>query len=288
MTDLRGTHTGHRIPILLLLSGLLLVIFGIYANAKEPWQTLEQGLEMGEFSHRQGDTAGPATIFILRIDPKLWDLKIMTNREFNHKGGLSAKSWAQQHNLTAAINAGMFFTDHSTHAGYMKVNELIASRGINRYQSLAAFSPYHSGIAPFRIIDRDSEGVSLTKLREQYRYLVQNLRLIKRPGVNRWQPKGRRWNEAALGEDDKGRILFIYSSSFISVYQFNETLLRLPINLVAAQHLEGGSEAQMYINHKDYKREFSSIFKPNFIGEQMSIESWPIPNVIAVVPAADR
>jgi hypothetical protein len=267
---------------------LLLVIYGANTNAKEHWQTLEPGLEMGEFSHRQGDTAGPATIFILRIDPKLWDLKILTSTEFNHKGGLSAKSWAQQHNLTAVINAGMFFTDHSTHAGYMKVDKQIASRGVNRYQSFAVFSPYDSSMAQFRIIDRDTEGVSLNRLRKQYRYLVQNLRLIKRPGINRWQPKGRRWNEAALGEDSRGRALFIYSSNFLSVYQFNQALLRLPIDLVTAQHLEGGSQAQMFINHQSYKREFSSAFKPNFIDQQMSIESWPIPNVIGIIPATER
>jgi hypothetical protein len=288
MTDPRGTYTQRHLYILLLLTGLLLATYGVNVYAAEPWRILGPGLEMGEFSHRQGDVSGPATIFILRIDPKLWDLKILTSTEFDHKGGLSAKSWAQQHNLTAVINAGMFFTDHSTHAGYMKVDKQIASRGVNRYQSFAVFSPYKSGMAPFRIIDRDSKGVSLNRLRKQYRYLVQNLRLIKHPGINRWQPKGRRWNEAALGEDSRGRALFIYSSNFLSVYQLNEALLRLPIDLVAAQHLEGGSQAQMFIHHENYEREFSSVFKPNFIGQQMRIDSWPIPNVIGIVPAAKR
>ncbi len=264
MTDSKHREKQRYIPLLLM--GVMLAIYSIQIYAKGPWQTLEPGLEIGEFSHREGESPGAATIFILRIDPKLWDLKILTSTEFNYKGGLSTERWTEKHNLIAAINAGMFFTNHTTHAGYMKVDKQTPSRGVNKYQSLAVFSPYLKSRTPFKIIDRDHKKFNLNRLRKQYRYIVQNLRLIKHPRINRWQPKGRHWNEAALGEDSSGHILFIYSSSFLSMYQLNETLLRLPINLVAAQHLEGGSEAQMFINHRRYKREYSSIFKPNFIG----------------------
>ncbi len=284
LTDIKGQR---YTSILLLLTSISLAIYSTHASAAEPWKTLEPGLEVGEFSHLQTGRSGPPTIFILRLDPKLWNLTILTSTDFNYKGGLAAKTWARRHNLKAAINAGMFFTDHSTHAGYMKVDKKIASRGVNRYQSLAVFTPYNGSTVPFKIIDRDSQNVSLSKLRNQYRYLVQNLRLIKRPRINRWPILGRKWNEAALGEDSSGRALFIYSSAFLSMHQFNEAILRLPINLVAAQHLEGGTEAQMFINHPDYEREFSSVFKPNFIDQQMSIDAWPIPNVIGVVPATE-
>ena len=55
------------------------------------------------------------------------------------------------------------------------------------------------------------------------------------------------WSEAALGEDSSGRILFIFSRSPFTMHNFNQELLSLGVNLVAAQHLEGGPEAQFYV-----------------------------------------
>jgi len=70
------------------------------------------------------------------------------------------------------------------------------------------------------------------------------LRLIKKPGINVWQQQDREWSEAAIGEDKEGRILLIFSRSSFSMYDFNKELLQSGIGIVAAQHLEGGPEAQ--------------------------------------------
>jgi len=42
---------------------------------------------------------------------------------------------------------------------------------------------------------------------EDYSSAIQNLRLIKKPGINVWNRQNRKWSEASIGEDDKGRIL---------------------------------------------------------------------------------
>ena len=66
--------------------------------------------------------------------------------------------------------------------------------------------------------------------------------------------------------------------------QLNETLLALPIGLVAAQHLEGGSEAQLFVQHNGFERELAGGYTPSFTDQQMSLGAWPIPNVIGIVP----
>ena len=59
---------------------------------------------------------------------------------------------------------------------------------------------------------------------------------------------GDQWAEAALGEDTRGRALLIYCRAALCMYEFNEILLKLPLDLVAAQHLEGRRQARFWLS----------------------------------------
>jgi Phosphodiester glycosidase len=243
---------------------------------------LEDGLELGTFHSKIPTLFGSSEVTVLRVDPKLWDIKLYTIQEFGYDTGISAKKWSKRHHLSVAINAGMYLHDVTTHVGYLKAGEVIQSRHINRYQSVAGFSPKDNTLTPFRIFDLDEEDTDLTKITEQYSHVVQNMRLIKRPGENRWAQQNKKWNEAALGEDKQGRALLIYSRSRLSMHDFNELILSLPIDLVSAQHLEGGKEAQLYINHPKHTQEIINSFENPFFGQSNSLKAWPIPNIIGV------
>jgi hypothetical protein len=71
------------------------------------------------------------------------------------------------------------------------------------------------------------------------------------------------WSEAAIAEDDKGQILFIYSMTPLSVYELYEYLLKLNIGIVAAQHLEGAPLAHLYINVGDFELNLEEWLKIN-------------------------
>ena len=272
----------YRIILLLMIGMLVNVVPGW---AKTPWQPLAKGLEIAEFALKLPLPSGNSRITVLRIDPKHWDLKLLTSKEFAYKSGLSTKEWARLHGLTAVINAGLFLPDHATHAGYMKTPATTRIGRLNGYKSLALFSPEDKALPPFRILDLDEEEKNITELVKPYRYAVQNLRLIKRPAINRWKPQIRRWSEAALGEDSEGRVLFIYAPEPISMHQFNEALLSLNIGVVAAHHLEGGRQAQMYVRHGNYEKAFSGSTEVSIIEKDLGISGWPIPNVIGIAPA---
>ena len=62
------------------------------------------------------------------------------------------------------------------------------------------------------------------------------------------------WREAALGEDEQGRSLLIYCDRRMSMFDFNEMLLKLSLGLVAAQHLEGSGPAKLWIDHPSVDR----------------------------------
>ena len=150
----------------------------------------------------------------------------------------------------------MFQTDYSSNVGYMKQFDYINNSNINHYQSIAAFNPKDSTKEKFKIFDIEKNNGYLNKkyinkIIDEYESVIQNLRLIKRSAENRWSQQSKKWSEVALGEDSNGNILLIFSPSAYSMHDLNNILLELPIDIMCAQHLEGGAEASLYLKYKD-------------------------------------
>lgn len=253
--------------------------------AQGAWTTLAPGMTLGSFPTEERSPAGDSRITVLRIDPRLWTLELIGRSRTGESRGYTAKGWCEKHGLTGAINAGMFGTDYVTHVGYMQAGDHVNNSHVNEYQSVAAFDPREDkGLPDFRIFDLDDPGVTLQRILGSYTSVVQNLRLIKRPGENRWRNKERRWSEAALGEDEQGRVLFIFSRSPFSMHDLNRELLSLGIGLVAAQHLEGGPQAQLYLRVGDVEFEMLGRYETIILDDDGHAIPWPIPNVLGVRP----
>lgn len=253
------------------------------------WQLLAPGMELGTFSASRPGSLSETRITVLRIDPELWSLEFIGHLPGEESSGLTAKQWSRAHGLTAVINAGMFAQDYRTHVGYLRFRDQLHNDNVNAYQSVAAFDPRRDGLPHFRMFDLDSPGVSMQAILRDYASAVQNLRLIKRPGQNRWQQQDKRWSEAALGEDESGRILFIFCRFPYTMHDLNNELLQLGIGLVAAQHLEGGRQAQLYINTGEKELEMTGsrgVSFPNAEEEDDFPLTWPVPNVLGVRPRA--
>ncbi|MCB9466193.1 MAG: phosphodiester glycosidase family protein [Candidatus Eisenbacteria bacterium] len=286
------------------------------------WDVLAPGLEVArlELAVRSGlvDAAGPtadiapdsatdplsdpdsqtatlAELFVLRIDPAHWQLELATRSEGALEDGRTAREWAEAEGFVATINAGMYATDYVTNVGYLHAGDHVNNGRVNAYESVAAFglasdvpenlleSAGATNLPEFHIFDLDDPDVSMARIRSQYEHVVQNLRLIKRPGENRWNQQPKRWCEAALGEDAEGRCLFLYCRAPLSMYDLNEALLSAGIGLVAAQHLDGGPPSQLFVRMGDTEVEFVG-------GAEVSRAdgtAWlnrRIPNVIGVRP----
>jgi hypothetical protein len=241
-------------------------------------------MDLGVFATSQSTGIGDSRITVLRIDPALWNLELAGRSRTGEAAGRTAKQWSKTHKLTAAINAGMFAEDYKTHVGYLRYREHVNNGRVNDYQSVAAFDPRRADLPRFHIFDLDAPGVTMQTILHDYASAVQNLRLIKRPGLNRWERQAKRWSEAALGEDEKGRILFIFSRSPFTMHDLNRELLALGIGLVSAQHLEGGPEAQLYLHVGNVELELFGSYETSFREDDGNGAPWPIPNVLGVRP----
>jgi len=261
------------------LSSLLL------ARPASDWKSLAPGMDLRYVTAKKPSSIGDSRIVILRMEPSLWQLEAMGITKTGESAGHTARAWSQSRNFSAAINAGMFATDYKTHLGYMGSAGHINNSHPNAYQSVAAFEPRDSQSHPFfRIFDLDDPGIHFQDILKNYSSVLQNLRLVKRSGVNQWSQQERKWSEAALGEDDGGRILFIYSRSPFSMHDLNDELLASGVGLVAAQHLEGGPEAQLYVHVGTVEMELCGSYETSFKENDTNSVAWPVPNILGVRP----
>lgn len=248
--------------------------------ARAGWKELAPGLDLGTFR-----LEGGAELQAVRVDAARWDLGLYCASEHGMKRGLSAQGWAEKFDLAVAINAGMFGTDYVTHVGHLRNGRHVNNANRNAYRSVAGFRPRREDLPPFRIHDLDAPGASMDSVIARYECVVQNLRLIKRERENRWTPQDRRWSEAALGEDDKGRMLLLFCRTPMAMHDFNERVLAVKdLRLVAAQHLEGGPQAQLHVNAGGEARTWVGGRAETWGDAEGAGIAWPVPNVIGIRP----
>jgi hypothetical protein len=99
--------------------------------------------------------------------------------------------------------------------------------------------------------------------------VVQNLRLIAGGRQDVWATSEKKWSEAALAVDGTMR-------------DFNQLLLRLPLDVQQAMHLEGGPEASLSIHAPGIDLDLSGSYETGFLEDDSNREQWPLPNVIRV------
>lgn len=262
---------------------LLLLITNAYGQ-EGGWKQLDDGLFYGYFASSVKSVSGDSKILVVRIDPKVYNFRLLSASELiPGSPALTVKDWVTKYNLIAAINAGMFQADFKANVGYMKnFTHLNNPRFHKTYTSVFAFNPRKAELPAAMVFDTDVK--EIREVVAEYHTVIQNLRLIKRPGQVRWAQQDKRWSEAALGQDQDGNILFIFSESPYTMYELSKTLLSLPIKLDCAMHLEGGPAASLYLRHNGVeivrvgRHELASLV----VGD-VNNEFLPIPNVIGIV-----
>lgn len=220
----------------------------------------------------------PAGVHVLRIDPARAGLKLLLAADHGRKSRTPA-GWCREFGLIAAINAGMYGRDYLTNVGYLrKDSHVYSNRWVKSYKSALAFDPIGPKSLPAVIVDLD-EPDAVNRLQD-YRSVVQNLRLIKGNGINVWKNTGKKWSEAAVGIDAMGRILFIFSGTPYSMWEFNEWIRSSGIGVVRMMHMEGGSVAGMSIRSGGLTLDLAGDMGTDS-GTGIN-RQWAVPNVIGV------
>jgi Phosphodiester glycosidase len=248
--------------------------------AATAWRALDAGLDLGEFSSPLA-AGGDGLIHVLRIDPKRWRLRLLNASAQEDGTPRTARAWAKQEGLAAAINASMYQSDLKTSVSLMRAPGHVNNPRLSRDKAILAFDPKDPSLPPAQIIDRECQ--DLESLGARYGSLVQSIRMVSCTGRNVWSPQEKAWSTAAIGIDRQGRVLFIHSRAPYTTHNFIEALLALPVELKNAMYAEGGHEAQMFVSAGGRQFEYLGGADDGS-DDGLAGLAWPIPNVIGIVP----
>ncbi len=185
-----------------------------------------------------------ATLACLRMDPEQTRFSLHLSSESGAQP-MALGDCLERFGLSAAINASMYLPDLRTSIGYLRNgahenNPRIATK-------LGAFfvaEPLEPGLPRAALLDKETDDYQT--LLPKYSIVIQNFRLFSPKKTILWPKIGSSSHSiAAVAQDERGFILFLHCSDPLTVYEFTEALLNLPLRLKAAMYVEGGSDAQL-------------------------------------------
>lgn len=238
------------------------------------WKELEPGLELAHFSPADDPDA---VINVLRIDPMHFKFELF-NASAGNNVPMTPKQWAESKGLIAVINASMFQEDLVTSVSLMRTEKHVNNNYVSKDKTILAFEPIDVDVPDIKIIDRECDDFDTWK--KSYHTLVQSIRMISCNGQNVWRSRSEKWSVSAIAIDGDGKVLFIQTEMAFDTHEMINTLILLPLNIQQAMYVEGGPQAQLYVNSGGQSLEFvgqvSSFFQR---GGKLA---WPIPNIIGI------
>ncbi len=267
-----------------ILVFLLMFAFVLPLRAEE-WTLLAPGLELREFRipDQAGDLSGQQGVMAaVRIDTEQYGLSLGTALSAGRMQTM--QEWARTEGFVAVINAGMFRSDDRMRStGFMRdIRGVVSGYMHPGYGAILAFQPKDPELPPVRWVDRKADPDWETVL-DRYHGIIQNYRLISRQGENLWSQSERRHSAAAIAMDPAGRLLFIHSRPRLSLHEFAQALLDLPLDLIGAMYVEGGADAAMYVDANGFTGRWVGEYQSDFF-QGSNRNFWPAPNVLGIRP----
>ena len=249
---------------------MFVLLFMATLSAAQPsWKTLQPGVELAVF---------PNQLHVVRIDPAR--AKVRAGLASEGTEPQTAGAWCRTNGYAVAINMGMFQQDHRSNVGYLRNGKHLNNRRWNDYRAVLALHPANKSLPPLQWLDLQAKQKPDLS---DYGLVVQNLRLIASPGRNVWAKSDKRWSEAAIATDARGRLLFVFSRAPYTMRDFNLLLLALPLDITAAMHVEGGPEASLSIHAGGVDLDLCGSYETGFNPNDDNREQWPLPNVLGVL-----
>ncbi len=250
------------------------------AERSAEWQELAEGLELGIFKAPRPSEIGDSTVRVLRIDPNRYQLRLLNASASKDGRPLSTRQWSRQHNLVAAINASMYQADYRSSVSLMRTKSHINNPRLSKDNAILAFDRKDVSVPLVKIIDRQCEDFEVWQ--KKYRTMIQSIRMISCTGKNVWSQQPQKWSTAAIGIDNRQRVLFIHVGSPYSTHDVIDFLLNLPLNISRAMYVEGGPQAQLYINSDKREHEFVGNYEIDLQSNVKKLISRPVPNVVGI------
>ncbi len=272
-----------RAYILLKILGFCLAAFGLislfgdlaFTGVTIPWKEADEGLLVAEFESVFDND--PYQITVVKVDPQRYSFRLLCATQYG-KESLTTKEWALKYQMLVAVNAGMFQQNGLTSVGFMKNFGHVNNPRLSSANTILAFNPVDENFPEIQLVDRECQDFNY--LRQKYQSFVQSIRMISCTQQNVWSRQDSKWSTLAVAMDTQGNILFLFNRTPLSVHDFIEILLSLPLSLKSAMYLEGGPQASLYLSTSTITLERYGVW--GGLEKNPLPFPLPVPNVIGI------
>lgn len=228
---------------------------------------------------RGEDGRNPALVSLVRVDPARFDLQLFTAAQ--HGGARTAEAWLEEFGLAGVANASMYLPNLRS-TGFMVDGDRTNNGAVNpRFGGFFCFGPTREGLPPVVVAGVDCPGFSLERLREDYRVIVQDYRLLGCRGEPVEWNAGQVYPGVALAVDEDGWAVFLHTTTPFRMREFSRWLARPELGLVGAVFAEGGSDSSLLVRHEGLELREVGLPLPGLVGRAPFVA---VPNVIGFVP----
>ncbi len=210
-------------------------------SRRAPWP----GIEVENHTVRsRGDTV---PLLFVRLDPRRFRPVLLTAARDGGGQAHTLEQWSARHGLVAAINASMYLPNLRS-TGLMVDGSHRNNPAVNaRFEGFLAFGARDSNLAPVELVGRDCPGFDLQALREHYKTVLQNYRLLDCEGEAIDWADRKQYSIAGIGLDQRGWVVLIHSRRPCRTADLARWIAEGELGLQGALFVEGGNEAALYL-----------------------------------------
>ncbi|MEW5723734.1 MAG: phosphodiester glycosidase family protein [Thermodesulfobacteriota bacterium] len=212
------------------------------------WRRLDPGMETAEFKALRYVRLGDNTVFLLRLDPRLYSFVPMHWRESEGWEPTDIIGWSERAPEAAALfNAGLYDSEYRYLGLLLKDGQDLGFGLHSNWKALllSGGPDGDPGRPPTTILDLQVHRFNPAD--SPYRYALQSFMLLDAGGRSRVRLSDQLASRTAVAQDKRGRILVVQVPGACTLHELALLLAASELEVRQAMALDGGLESQVLV-----------------------------------------
>ena len=245
------------------------------------WKPLLSGLDLLEINAYTKPYVEDGKLTIIRIQPALFNFRLISTTET--KLTKPGQYWVESLGLNMLFNAGMYnLKDGRSHRYFMKNYKHLNNSNLSvTTNGIIAFNRKNESVPTFGLYDLTKSDWEM--IDTSYNTIIQGLRMIDGDGCPvYWNDRVQSCSMIIIAQDRESNIYVIFSKTPFTQNQMIDNLLNLPIALINAVYLEGGSRSNLIVSTTKFKMKRVGSFGSDINSYNKNSTFFPFPNFIGL------
>lgn len=251
----RSLHVRWILPFVAVVA-----LFALWQSARTlHWRPIGPGLEFATLRGEPFCRHGSSAIAVVRVDPKRVAVRAHHYTRMRSERAFSIVEWQRLTRAAVVFNAGQYYPDLRYMGLLVSDGHAVSPRLHASYKAALVAAPTAGG--------RDAKVVDLERTpldveRPEWREVAQSFMLFDEHGGVRVRRSDRIANRTVVAEDAHGRLFVIVSEGGYTLAEFAELLRRSKLQLSHAMSMDGGLEAELVVETKNFRYATFGDWKP--------------------------